>query len=148
MKVSIDRNSGKEPRALVEKLAPEGQEFPVVVSLTHKNVEPLVVPSSGINTPLESDTEHQVKVKSFEQAWLLVTDLSEFAARAESDDKEYAVVTVVAAVTAPAEAPADTAVATVSAGASAEAAPSTTATTSSKAKQATQAAESAKETVK
>lgn len=140
MKVSIDRNSGKEPRALVEQLAPEGQEFPVVVSLTHKNVEPLVVPSSGINAPLEPSTEHQVKVKSFEQAWLLVTDLSEFAARAESDDKEFAVVTAVSASAAPATA--DSAVAAVSA--SAEAAPST----ATKGKQTTQVAESAKETAK
>lgn len=93
MKVLIDRDSGKEPRALVDQLAPEGQEFPLVVSLTHKNELPLVLPSSGINAPLEPNKPHQVKVKSFEQAWLLVTDLSDYAARAGSDDKEYAVVT-------------------------------------------------------
>ncbi|MDH1403670.1 hypothetical protein [Pseudomonas sp. GD03730] len=93
MKVLIDRDSGKEPRALVDQLAPEGQEFPLVVSLTHKNELPLVLPSSGINAPLAPNEPHQVKVKSFEQAWLLVTDLSDYAARAGSDDKEYAVVT-------------------------------------------------------
>lgn len=96
MKVLIDRDSGKEPRALVDQLAPEGQEFPLVVSLTHKNELPLVLPSSGINTPLAPKEPHQVKVKSFEQAWLLVTDLSDYAARAGTEDKEYAVVTAVA----------------------------------------------------
>lgn len=96
MKVLIDRDSGKEPRALVDQLAPEGQEFPLVVSLTHKNELPLVLPSSGINTPLAPNAPHLVKVKSFEQAWLLVTDLSDYAARVGSDDKEYAVVTDVA----------------------------------------------------
>jgi len=137
MKVQIDRNSGKEPRALVEQLAPEGQEFPLVVFLTHKNEFPLVLPSSGINAALEPNKPHQVKVKSFDQAWLLVTDLSEYAAIAGNDAVDYAVVTDSASEEASAavsEAPADQPAVTTSAKAKATAAA-----------QATQAAVSAKE---
>lgn len=92
MKVTINRDSGKAPRPAADALV-SGRSFPFTVSLTHTNILPLVVPSSGIYTELEPNKAYDVKVKSFHQAWLLVTDLSEFAARTNDDSEEYAVLT-------------------------------------------------------
>ena len=52
MTVKIDRHAGKAPGALVATLV-SGQSYPLAVLLTHKNDKPLVIPSSGINTPIE-----------------------------------------------------------------------------------------------
>jgi len=90
MTVTINRKSGSAPRPLAEKLV-AGQSLPFVASLTHKHSKPLVVPSSGINTPIAPGEAVSVKVKSFDQAWLLVTDLSEMANRAGSDADDFAV---------------------------------------------------------
>lgn len=90
MTVKIDRQAGKAPRPLVEALV-AGQQYPFLASLTHKNKKPVVAPSSGINTPIAPGEPVQVKVKSFDQAWLLVTDLAELAHRAGNDAADFAV---------------------------------------------------------
>lgn len=90
MTVKIDRHAGKAPRAIVDALVGV-LSFPLVFVLTHKNDKPLVVPSSGINTPIEPETETPVKVKSRDQVWMLVSDLSEFAHRAGNDSDDFAV---------------------------------------------------------
>lgn len=92
MTVKIDQNAGSAPRPLAEALV-KGQTLPFQASLTHKNSKPLVVPSSGINTPIAPGAPVNVKVKSFEQAWLLVTDLAELARRAGNEAKDFAVLT-------------------------------------------------------
>lgn len=92
MTVKIDQNAGRAPRPLAEALV-KGQASPFLVSLTHKNSKPLVVPSSGINTPIAPGAPVTVKVKSFEQAWLLVTDLAELARRAGNEAKDFAELT-------------------------------------------------------
>jgi hypothetical protein len=107
MKVTIDRHSGKAPRPAAEALVGDST-FPFSVWLTHTNLLPLVVPSSGIYTPLQPNQAYQVKVKSFHQAWLLVTDLSEFAARTDDDSAEYAVLTDAEFAVAPAAEVAET----------------------------------------
>lgn len=89
MTVKINRTAGKAPRPIVESLV-GGQAFPLILLLTHKNDKPLVVPSSGINTPIEPGVETKVKIKSKDQAWMLVTDLSELAHRADSDAEDFA----------------------------------------------------------
>ena len=90
MTVKIDRKAGKAPRPLAEALV-AGQAFPFHATLTHKNKTPLVIPSSGINTPIAPGAPVQVKVKSLDQAWLLVTDLAEMAHRAGNDAEDFAV---------------------------------------------------------
>lgn len=92
MTVKIDRKAGSAPRPLVEALV-AGKAPPFLVSLTHKNKKPLVVPSSGINTPIAPGTPVKVKVKSFDQAWLLVTDLAELAHHAGYNGEDFAVLT-------------------------------------------------------
>lgn len=109
MTLKINRNSGKAPRELVDQIV-NGRALPITVQLTHKNVLPLVVPSSGINTALEPGQAYDVKVKTFQQAWHLVTDLSELAARADNSADDYAVV-VAPGTTKAAKAPAAAAVA-------------------------------------
>jgi len=100
MTLKINRNSGKAPRKLVSQIV-EGQAYPFTVQLTHKNTLPIVVPSSGINTVLEPNKAYDVKVKTFQQAWHLVTDLSELAVCAGYDKEDYAVLDVPAVAKAP-----------------------------------------------
>lgn len=91
MTVKIDRKAGKAPRALVDALV-AGQAYPFVVTLKHKNKTALVVPSSGINTPIAPGAEPvSIKIKSIEQAWHLVCDLSELAHRADNSAEDFAV---------------------------------------------------------
>jgi len=100
MTVKIDRNAGSAPRPLAEALV-AGQSFPFLASLTHSNKKALVVPSSGINTPIAPGEPVQVKVKSLDQAWLLVTDLAELAHRAGNDAEDFAVLTAPKVVEVP-----------------------------------------------
>ena len=93
MTVKIDRNAGKAPRPVAEALV-AGQTLPFLASLTHKNSKPLVIPSSGINTPIAPGVETKVKIKSLDQAWLLVSDLSELARLAGNESEDFAVVEV------------------------------------------------------
>lgn len=90
MTVKIDRHAGKAPLTIVDALV-GALSFPLVVVLTHKNDKPLVIPSSGINTAIEPGAPTPVKVKSRDQVWMLVSDLSEFAHRAGNDSDDFAV---------------------------------------------------------
>jgi hypothetical protein len=101
MKVLINRNSGKAPRPLAEAII-EGREFPFKVDLTHSNILPLVIPSSGLPAALKPGETYVVKIQSFHQAWHLVTDLSEFATRTNNENEEYAVITEAGAAALPA----------------------------------------------
>lgn len=92
MTVKIDRKAGSDPRPFAQALV-QGQVFPFWVSLTHKNNKSLVVPSSGINTPIAPSVQVKVKVKSFDQAWMLVTDLAELAHRAGNEADDFAELT-------------------------------------------------------
>lgn len=92
MQIKIDHTSGDDPRPLVEKLV-ANRDYPFAVELTHNNILPVVVPSSGINAALPPGETHNVKLKSFQQAWCLVTDLSEYASRTNNTAKDYAIVT-------------------------------------------------------
>ncbi|MGE8046053.1 hypothetical protein ACQKO6_17855 [Pseudomonas monteilii] len=92
MQIKIDHTSGDNPRPLVEKLV-ANRDFPFLVGLQHRNVLPVVVPSSGINAALQPGETHSVKLKSFQQAWCLVTDLSEYASRTNNTAEDYATVT-------------------------------------------------------
>lgn len=104
MTVKIDREAGKAPRVLVDALV-LGQAYPFLVALEHKSKKPLVVPSSGINTPIASGGEPvTVKVKSYDQAWHLVSDLSALASLAGNEEKDFA--TLIPAPAVPVEAPA------------------------------------------
>lgn len=100
MNVKIDRNAGSAPRPLALALV-AGQSYPFLASLTHSNKKALVVPSSGINTPIAPGEPVQVKVKSFDQAWMLVTDLAELAHRAGNDAADFAVLTAPEVVEVP-----------------------------------------------
>lgn len=102
MTVKIDRNSGKAPRELVLLLV-AGQAYPFLAQLQHKNTKPLVVPSSGINTPIAPGEPVKVKVKSLDQAWMLVTDLAELAHRADNSADDFATLTANAVVPVPTE---------------------------------------------
>ncbi|WP_219097729.1 hypothetical protein [Pseudomonas sp. UMAB-40] len=107
MTVKIDRNAGSAPRPLVEVFV-AGQSYPFLATLAHKSTKPLVVPSSGINTPIAPGEPVKVKVKSFDQAWMLVTDLAELAHRADNDVPDFAELVaaeVVDEAPAPVEAP-------------------------------------------
>lgn len=92
MTVKIDRNAGKAPRPVVEKFV-AGQVYPFLAMLTHKNEQPLVIPSSGVNDPIAPGVETKVKVRNFDQAWMLVSDLAELAHRADNDTADFAVLT-------------------------------------------------------
>lgn len=90
MTVKINRHAGSAPGALIASLV-GALSYPIVVVLQHKHDKPLVIPSSGINVPIEPDVATPVKVKSLDQAWMLVSDLSEFAHRANNDSEDFAV---------------------------------------------------------
>jgi hypothetical protein len=106
MTVKIDSKAGDAPQALVEKLV-DGQTFPFVLELKHKHIKALVVPSSGINTPIAPGEAVKVRVRSIDQAWLLVTDLSQLASRAGSDAEDFAELTAPQVVAPVPEAPLD-----------------------------------------
>lgn len=89
MTVKIDRNAGKAPRPVVAQFV-AGQTYPFLAVLTHKNTQPLVIPSSGINTPIAPGVETKVKVRNFDQAWMLVSDLAELAHRADNAAPDFA----------------------------------------------------------
>ena len=92
MTVTINRNSGDAPREVVEKLV-TGQVYPFQATLKHCNTFPLVVPSTGYPDVIAPGAEGQVRIRSFDQAWSLVTDLAQLASNANNDAAQYAVIT-------------------------------------------------------
>lgn len=101
-KVTINRAAGKAPRDLALAIV-AGQAYPFLAKVTHKCTFPLVVPSTGLPDALPPGEEVTFKVKNFEQAWLLVTDLAEFAHRADDSSSDFATVTPEPAVVPPAD---------------------------------------------
>lgn len=98
MTVTINRNSGDAPREVVEKLV-TGQVYPFQATLRHCNTFPLVVPSTGYPDVIAPGVEGQVRIRSFAQAWSLVTDLAQLASTANNDAAEYAVITPAITIT-------------------------------------------------
>lgn len=90
--VTIDRAAGKAPLELAQAIV-VGQAYPFLVSVTHKCTFPLVIPSTGLPDALPPGEAVTVKVKNFEQAWLLVTDFAELAHRADDSATDFATVT-------------------------------------------------------
>jgi len=77
-KVNVKKGDGQAPKPLVEKIL-VGQQLPVTVQLTHQARKGLVIPSTGIAEVIPPGVPTAVKIRSADQAWLLVTDLATFA---------------------------------------------------------------------
>lgn len=92
-KINVKQGDGQAPKALVEKIL-EGQTLPVVVKLTHKARKGLVIPSSGLADVIPPNEATDVKVRSYDQAWLLVTDLATFAALGNNKAEDFGVIEV------------------------------------------------------
>lgn len=78
-----------------------GQKYPFIAQLEHKSVKPLVVPSTGLTETIPRGGAVEFKVKSFEQAWVVVTDLAALAKRSGNEAEDFAVITVPVATAAP-----------------------------------------------
>jgi hypothetical protein len=92
-KIEIKQGAGDNPSELVAVLC-AAQKFPFMATITHKAVKPLVVPSTGINEVIAPGVAVPFKVKSFEQAWVVVTDSAALAKRYGSDLKDFVVIEV------------------------------------------------------
>ncbi|WP_426237457.1 hypothetical protein [Pseudomonas sp. TWP3-2] len=93
-KIEIKQGAGDDPSKLAEAIC-AGQSYPFMATITHKAVKPLLVPSTGLNEVIAPGAEGvQFKVKSFEQAWVVVTDSAALAARYNSDKKDFVVIEV------------------------------------------------------
>lgn len=100
-KIEVKKGDGAEPRVLVEAFI-GARTFPFMAKLKHASFKPLVVPSSGINTLIPGGEAVDVKVKSFEQAWMLVTDLATLADHSKSKAEVFAEIEAEAHVEVPA----------------------------------------------
>jgi len=92
-KIKVKQGAGDDPSELVATICAE-QKFPVMATITHKAVKPLVVPSTGINDVIKPGEGVQFKLKSFEQAWVLVTDSAALAKRYNSEADDFVVIEV------------------------------------------------------
>ncbi|QLG96711.1 hypothetical protein HZF02_32865 (plasmid) [Pseudomonas yamanorum] len=92
-KIKIEQGDGDEPAELVASIV-AGQKYPFTATITHKAVKPLVVPSTGLCEVIAPGEAVSFKVKSFEQAWAVVTDSAALAKRYESEDDDFVVITV------------------------------------------------------
>lgn len=93
-KIEIKQGAGDDPSELAQVIC-AGQKFPVTATITHKAVKPLFVPSTGLSDVIAPGSEGtQFKLKSFEQAWVLVTDGAALAARYNSDEEGFVVIEV------------------------------------------------------
>lgn len=81
----------------------DGQKYPFMAQLGHKSVKPLVVPSTGLVEAIARGNPVEFKVKSFEQAWVVVTDLATLAKRSGNEADDFAEITVSASAVAPAQ---------------------------------------------
>jgi hypothetical protein len=91
--IKIKQGAGDEPSELAKAIC-LGQKFPFMAKITHKAVKPLLVPSTGINDVIPPGDGVQFKVKSFEQAWVLVTDSAALAKRYNSEEDDFVVIEV------------------------------------------------------
>lgn len=92
-KIDIKQADGAEPRDMALAIV-NGNTFPFMAKITHRAKKSLVVPSTGLNTVIEPKTETEFKVKSFEQVWVLVTDVAALAARYEDAEDAFASISV------------------------------------------------------
>lgn len=93
-KINVKQGDAQAPKALVEKILPEGQTLPVVVKVIHKARKGLVIPSTGLAEVIPPNTATEVKIRSYDQAWLLVTDLATFAALGNNKAEDFGVIEV------------------------------------------------------
>lgn len=102
-KIEIKQGDGKEPRELAQSIV-QGQTLPFMAKITHKSFKALVVPSTGLVDPIKPGESPAFKIKSFEQAWVLVTDSAALAERYKHDGNDFMTIEVpdVAQVEAPA----------------------------------------------
>lgn len=91
--IKVKRGAGDDPTELVKAIIGD-RTLPFMASIRHKAVKPLVVPSTGINDVIAPGEGVPFKVKSFEQAWMVVSDSAALAARFESDEDDFVVVVV------------------------------------------------------
>jgi len=92
-KIKVGYGDGRMPKALATAIV-EGQSFPFDATLTHKAKQSLVVPSSGISSTIPPGEVVKVKIRSLEQAWLMVTDLATLAQTYNSQAEDFAVIEV------------------------------------------------------
>jgi len=93
-KIEIKKGDGDDPSELAKAICAIGK-FPFSATITHKAFKPLLVPSTGLNDVIEPGSDGaSFKVKSFEQAWVLVTDSAALAARYDSDEEGFVVIEV------------------------------------------------------
>ncbi|MBV4524308.1 hypothetical protein KVG88_30000 [Pseudomonas sp. SWRI74] len=92
-KIKVKQGAGDEPSVLATAIC-AGQTFPFMATISHKAVKPLLVPSTGMRDVIAPGEEVQFKVKSFEQAWVLVTDSAALAKRYESNAEDFVVIEV------------------------------------------------------
>lgn len=92
-KIDIKQADGAEPRATATAIV-NGNTFPFMAKISHRAIKSLVVPSTGLDTVIEPTGDIEFKVKSFEQAWVLVTDLAALAARYGDDKEAFASISV------------------------------------------------------
>lgn len=97
--IKIKAGDEAAPKAIVDLII-AGRDFPFSVKLKHQSRKPLVLPSSGINTVIPCSAPVDVTLKSFEQTWVLVTDLGTLATLAKSKSDEFAVVECASSVKA------------------------------------------------
>lgn len=100
-KIEVKKGDGAEPREMVEAFI-GARTFPFMAKLTHASYKPLVVPSSGINALIPGGAAVEVKVKSFEQAWTLITDLATLAEHSKCKDEVFAEIEAAAVAEVPA----------------------------------------------
>lgn len=98
-KIEVKKGDGAEPRESVEAFIGD-RAFPFMAKLTHDSRKPLVVPSSGINTLIPGGAPVDIKIKSFDQVWTLVTDLATLAAHSKSKADVFAEIHAAAEVPA------------------------------------------------
>lgn len=108
-KIEVKKGAGADPRTVVVGFIGE-RTFPFLARLTHQSRKPLVVPSSGINSLIPGGEGVEVKLKSFEQVWTLVTDLATLAEHSKSKADTFAEIEVAdeTAVETPVETSAET----------------------------------------
>lgn len=104
--ISLGAASDQKVAELAQAIV-EGREFPFEVRLAHKCYKPLVLPSTRHDELIQADETVQFKVKSFEQAWVVVTDVAALAKRYGSEAEDFVTLTIPPAPETPADQPAN-----------------------------------------
>ncbi|WP_085618740.1 MULTISPECIES: hypothetical protein [unclassified Pseudomonas] len=102
--INLGASSGEQVAKLAQAIV-EGRKYPFEVHLAHKCYKPLVVPSTRHDELIHAGETVPFKVKSFEQAWVVVTDVAALAKRYGSEDANFVTLTIPPAAEAPADQP-------------------------------------------